>query len=93
MMLGQVVSRLGEASDESVLALVGDLVLFTRIQAAASAQGQPPAAYVREAIARFLQAGSEEGWIAAIGQMQGDPAPGDRLIARAIEEQLRRDGT
>lgn len=92
MMLGQVIRRLDDASDEAVLALVGDLVLFARLRSAASALDQPAAVYAREAIGRFLHAASEEEWTTAIGRMQDDPAPGDRLIVLAIDQQLRRDG-
>lgn len=92
MMLGQVLRRLDDASDETVLALVGDLVLFARIRSAASALDQSTATYVREAIGRFLHTASEEDWTTAIGRMQSDPAPGDRLIVLAIDQQLRRDG-
>ena len=92
MMLGHVVRRLDNASDETVLALVGDPVLFARLRSAASALEQPAATYARAAIERFFHAASEEEWTTAIGRMQGDPAPGDQLIVLAIEQQLRRDG-
>ena len=92
MMLGQVIRRLDGASDETVLALVEDLVLFARIRAAASALDQSAAVYAREAIGRFLHAATEEEWTTALGHMQDDPAPGDRLIAAAITQQLLRDG-
>src|SRR3546814_13127241 len=89
MMLGHVMRSLDDASDEAVLALVGDLVLFARLRSAASALGQPATAYAREAIGRFLHGATEEEWTTAIGRMQDDPAPGDRLIGLAIEQQLR----
>src|SRR3546814_4379856 len=89
MMLGHVMRSLDDASDETVLALVGDLVLFARLRSAASALGQPATAYAREAIGRFLHGATEEEWTTAIGRMQDDPAPGDRLIVQIGRAHVR----
>jgi len=92
MMLGQVMRGLDDANEQTILALVGDLVLFTRVRSAASALDQTAAAYVREAIGHFLNAATEEEWTSTTGRIQNDPTPGDRLIVLAIEQKLRRDG-
>ena len=93
MMLGQILRRLAEISDEDIVAaLAHDIGLLGRLRAGAGAHGQSLAGYIHSAACRFLERGSEEEWTTAIGRMQSDPSPGDRLVEFAIEQQLRRDG-
>lgn len=93
MMLGQILGRLSEMPDDEVVASFGDdLVQLARLRKAAEAQGQPLATYIRDAVCRFLEQAPEEDWTTAMGRMQSDANPGDRLIVLALERQLQRDG-
>lgn len=93
MMLGELLSALARMSDDEIAAgLEGDDVLLARLRSAASAHGESLGDYLHCAVRRFLERGGEEDWTQAMGYLQSDPAPGDRLIEIAIERQLRHDG-
>jgi ApbE superfamily uncharacterized protein (UPF0280 family) len=92
MMLGEVLRRLSETSDDELaLSFAGDAVQLARIRTAAEKRGQSLATYIRDAVSLFLDRASEEELATAMGHMRDDPMPGDRLVKLAIERQLRQD--
>lgn len=93
MTLGEFLRMLSETSDETILWSLGlDLALIARARSAADELGQSTNGYVLSACQALLNSGSEEEWTTVMGDMRGSMEPGNPLVSRAIERQLRRDG-
>jgi hypothetical protein len=88
-MLGDLLA----AARRSAAALEGwlrekDPALAARLQAAAAAEGETPAAYLRIAVADFGRFASEEDWATLVSRLRDSPDPGSAYLVAILEWRL-----
>lgn len=90
MLLGDLIARLDDAdvAMETLLGM-GDIVLLSRIEAAATQAGMAPGAFTAQAVATFADRASDEDWVSLIGVMGQTTDPGQACLKRMIEYALR----
>ena len=77
MLLGDIISRLDdEAMAMQTLVGLGDLVLLTRVETAAAAEGLTPGDFAARAVSLFSNQASDEDWVSLIGVMGQTTDPG-----------------
>ena len=77
MTLGTIISQLGDDTlVEEALARLNDIVLLTRLRAAADAAQQPLADFAAALVGQFLQQADDAAWLSlvAIAARAPDPA-------------------
>ena len=67
--------------------------LAARLAAAAAAEGESPAAWLRMAIADFDRFASEEDWATLVSHMRDDADPGSRFLLAVLEWRLAAAGS
>jgi hypothetical protein len=90
MLLGDLITRLDDAdvATETLLGM-GDIVLLSRIEAAATQAGMTPGAFAAQAVGLFAEGASDEDWVSLIGVMGQTTDPGQACLKRMIEHALR----
>ncbi|WP_027132687.1 hypothetical protein [Geminicoccus roseus] len=90
MLLGDLIARLDDA-DVATETLLGmdDLVLLSRIEAAAAQAGLAPGAFAAQAVALFAGQASDEDWVSLIGVMGQTTDPGQACLKKMVEYALR----
>jgi hypothetical protein len=90
MMLGSIIAQLrDEAFVEQALASLEDLVLLTRVRAAAEAAQQPLADFVAALVGRFIEQADDAAWLSlvSVASRAHDPATASlrRMLAAGLE--------
>jgi hypothetical protein len=90
MLLGDILSSLDDEA-MAMQALVGlnDLVLLTRVEAAASAEGLTAGGFAARAVDRFSSQASDEDWVSLIGVMGRTTDPGQACLRNILHFALR----
>lgn len=89
MMLGQLIQRVLRAQDLYLDQLgVQDIVLLSRVEAAAGARGVSIRDFVAEAIHRLLNSDDDAVWTTLMGKLQGSETPGLSFIDMAVRRHL-----
>jgi peptidyl-prolyl cis-trans isomerase C len=65
-----------------------DASLLERVEAAAAADGAPPADWVRTAVANFVQGGDDEAWTRVISAAQGAEDPALSALGAILKSRL-----
>lgn len=89
MMLGQLIQRVLRAQDLFLDQLgLSDIVLLSRINAAADAAGMTPQELVAQAIHGLLNSDDDGVWATLMGKLQGSDTPGLAFIEMAVRRHL-----
>jgi peptidyl-prolyl cis-trans isomerase C len=65
-----------------------DAGLLSRVEAAAEADGAPPADWIRTAVANFVQGGDDEAWTRVISAAQGAEDPALSALGAILKSRL-----
>jgi hypothetical protein len=89
LMLGDILAAARRSAPE-VERWLGrtDPGLAGRLAAAAAAEGETPAAYVRIAVAEFGRFAPEEDWAALTSRLRDSPEPGTTCLLAMLEWRL-----
>lgn len=89
MMLGDILTaaRRSAGAVERWLAHA-DPALAGRLSAAAAAEGESPASFVRMAVADFNRFASEEDWATLVSRLRDDADPGTICLVAMLEWRL-----
>jgi hypothetical protein len=92
MQLGALMNHL-EIEDDAAAALeaLGDIVLFTEIQAMGERFDECPGAYVANAARRFAARGSDEDWLSLMAAMERSQDPAQAALERMLRWALKAD--
>jgi hypothetical protein len=90
MLLGDLIARLDD-EDAALEALLGldDIVLLSRVEAAAASEGMTTGAFAAQAVGIFSDQASDEDWVSLIGVMGQTTDPGHACLKRMVEYALR----
>lgn len=92
MNLGELITSLErEETGESMLAALGDLVLFSQVRAMGEAYGESIGAYVATSARRFAASAGDETWLSMVGAMERAPEPGQAALQRILRWALEDD--
>lgn len=92
MQLGTLMNHL-EFEDDAAAALeaLGDIVLFTTVQAMGERYDESPGEYVSGAAHRFAAQASDEDWLNLMTIMERSSVPAQAALERMIRWSLARD--
>ncbi len=89
MQLGALLARFDdEAVVLETLLSMGDLVLMSRVQAAAEGAGTDVAAWAHEAVGQFVTSANDESWMGLMSACSNAADPGLAALRRMIETAL-----
>ncbi|MDX2205893.1 MAG: hypothetical protein NW223_24295 [Hyphomicrobiaceae bacterium] len=92
MTLGHLIAELEhEETGARALEALGDIVLFSEVQAMGEAFGESVAAYVATAAGRFAALAGDEAWLGLVGAMEQAAAPGQVALRRMLRWALDQD--
>jgi hypothetical protein len=92
MHLGTLMDHLAFEDDAAAaLEALGDIVLFSRVQAIGECYGETPGEYVANAARRFAQLGSDEDWLGLMTVMERSADPSRGALERMLRWSLERD--
>lgn len=93
MQLGTLMNHL-EFEDDAAAALeaLGDIVLFSEVQAMGDRYDECPGAYVANAARRFAAQGSDEDWLNLMTVMERSHDPAQAALERMLRWALKLDG-
>lgn len=92
MNLGDMIAELEEEdTGESMLAALGDIVLFSEVRAMGEAYGESVGAYVATSARRFAASAGDETWLSMIGAMERAAEPGQMALHRILRWALDND--
>jgi hypothetical protein len=92
MNLGDLIASLEqEETGESMLAALGDLVLFSQVRTMGEAYGESVGAYVATSARRFAASAGDETWLSMVGAMERAPEPGQTALQRMLRWALAED--
>lgn len=90
MLLGSLLAQLqDEAVAFDALLALDDLVLVTRVRAAAGASELTMGEYVSDAIGRFIASGDDEVWLGLMTAVGRAADPGQAALRYMLEHSLR----
>jgi hypothetical protein len=92
MHLGTLMNHLA-SEDDAVAALdaLGDIVLFSQVQAMGERYEETPGEYVANAARRFAQLGSDEDWLGLMTVMERSDDPARAALERMLRWALKID--
>jgi|LNFM01.1.fsa_nt_gb hypothetical protein len=92
MQLGTLMNHL-EFEDDAAAALeaLGDIVLFTEIQATGERYDESPGEYVANAAHRFAAVAGDEDWLNLMTVMERSDDPARAALERMLRWSLKRD--
>lgn len=92
MHLGTLMDRLAfEGDAAAALEALGDIVLFSQVQAMGERYEETPGEYVANAARRFAQLGSDEDWLGLMTVMERSEDPARAALERMLRWSLERD--
>lgn len=92
MNLGDMIAELEhEETGESMLAALGNIVLFNEVRAMGEAFDETVGAYVATSARRFAARAGDETWLSMIGAMERAPEPGQMALHRILRWALDED--
>ncbi len=92
MQLGTLMERLAQEDDAAAaLDALGDIVLFTEVQAMGECYEESPGAYVANAARRFAAMASDEDWLSLMTAMERSQRPAHAALERMLRWSLRCD--
>ncbi|MCO5091186.1 hypothetical protein [Bosea sp. (in: a-proteobacteria)] len=90
MLLGDIITRLeDEAMAMQTLVGLSDIVLLTRVEAAAATEGLTIGGFAARAVDRFSSQASDEDWVTLIGVMGRTGDPGQACLRNILQFALR----
>lgn len=90
MHLGQLIGRLRD-SDGAAIETIGDIALFARVVAMASAFDETPEEYVAASVGRFAATAADDAWLGLVGEVERAADPGAAVLARILNWALEDD--
>jgi hypothetical protein len=76
MTLGSIIGQFDDAAFvEETLAALDDIVLMTRLRAAAAAENEPLSDFARTILGRFVQSADDEAWLSLMTTAARAPDP------------------
>lgn len=85
MLLGTLIAKLeDEACATDFIAVLGDLVLYAEIVAAAERFDETPGAYLAASVGEFAAAAADEEWVSLIATVERAEDPGRAAIQRIV---------
>lgn len=92
MQLGTLMERLVQEDDAAVaLEALGDIVLFTEVQAMGERYGESPGEYVANAARRFAALANDEDWLSLMTAMERSPRPAHSALEQMLRWSLKHD--
>jgi hypothetical protein len=92
MQLGALIARLENESDASrMIEALGDLVLYSRVSAAAEHYGETPGQYLAASAGQFATSGGDEEWLGLVAAVERSEDPGRAAISRILSWALLRE--
>ena len=92
MQLGALMRRLEDAADAAqAMDALGDVVLFSRVQAAGQRYDETPGAYLAGAARRFATLGSDDDWLALMTALERAEDPARAIIGTMLQWALDKD--
>jgi hypothetical protein len=92
MHLGTLLARLQDTGDAAMaLGALGDIVLYTEVQATGEQFDETPGAYTAGAVSRFAAAASDEQWLGLMAAMERSENPARAALAHMLAWALRQD--
>jgi hypothetical protein len=87
--LGTIISQLGdETYVEEALARLNDIVLLTRLRAAAEAAQQPLGDFAAALVGQFLQQADDAAWLSLLAVAARAPDPASACLNRMLSAAL-----
>jgi hypothetical protein len=92
MQLGTLIDRLSFEDDAAAaLEALGDIILFTEVQAMGERYDESPGEYVANAARRFAAEGGDEDWLNLMTVMERSRDPAHAALERMLRWSLKRD--
>ncbi len=92
MQLGTLMNRLASESDAAAaLDALGDIVLFSEVQAMGAQFDESPGEYVANAARRFAAKGGDEDWMGLMTAMERSQHPAHAALERMLRWSLKQD--
>ena len=89
MTLGSIINQLGDDTFvEEALARLNDIVLLTRLRAAADAAQQSLAAFTAALVGQFLQHADDAAWLSLLAVASRAPDPAGACLNRMLSAAL-----
>jgi len=92
MQLGTLIDHLSREEDAAVaLEALGDIVLFSEVQAVGERYGESPGEYVANAARRFAALASDEDWLSLMSALERSQVPAHATLERMLRWALDAD--
>lgn len=92
MQLGTLIDHLSFEEDAAeALEALGDIVLFSEVQAVGEHYGERPGEYVANAARRFAALASDEDWLSLMSAMERSQDPAHAALERMLRWALKAD--
>ena len=92
MQLGALIRRLEDEADAArAIEALGDVILYSRVEAMGRLHDESPGGYLAGAVRRFAHKGSDDDWLAVMTAIERADDPARAVMARMLHWALDKD--